>query len=641
MQRFGCRIRSAGERRPTAGAAGDGARVRSAPAEVKLILGTATIAILVAFAAGCGGGDEPSTPDDTLVDTTTAAPTTEPTFIEDTSPGTTPTEPTVVVRGQAFSENETLANVYGLYLEARGFPVEILPADGRRTAAIESIESGEIGMLIDYLGGSQAELLPDEPLSGDPDVTWELVGSAFEELGAVVLDYARADDDDAFVVRGDLVAARISDVRDLDLVFGAAEECFERRQCYLGYVDPDLYGIEFADTVVLDFGPPLGRALSDGTVDAVQWNATAPQIFDLGLKTLEDDLEIHPAQNVIPVVADELIEAYGDELARDINSLSAILTTEVLREWNADVDIYGKSPVETARDWLEDNRLLTGARATASNVVAALQRDLRELGYYDGSITGVYSLATEDAVLRFQIDAGLPPTGRFDQATAEAIQDALDRRESDAVAEVQRILTDLGWYTGPINGVYTPETVDAVRRFQAFLGVTADGVIGPETITAYETLCGDPDNCRRPPDTTVPPTTTTPAPTNPPATAPPATAPPATRPPTTAPPTTAPPTTEAPAEPTVRFVSAGAGLDDLLDVTTCEGSDADDLLLTAENDDVRLTIEAGELTRDEASTTIIGTVDDAELAIDGSLTAEGTIDIDSEPAWELTGSCPP
>ncbi len=39
--------------------------------------------------------------------------------------------------------------------------------------------------------------------------------------------------------------------------------------------------------------------------------------------------------------------------------------------------------------------------------------------------------------------------------------------------------------TGPIDGVYGAATIDAVKKLQTDLGVTADGRFGPETAKAF------------------------------------------------------------------------------------------------------------------------------------------------------------
>jgi peptidoglycan hydrolase-like protein with peptidoglycan-binding domain len=54
------------------------------------------------------------------------------------------------------------------------------------------------------------------------------------------------------------------------------------------------------------------------------------------------------------------------------------------------------------------------------------------------------------------------------------------------VAKLQVVMTSLGFYTGPIDGLYGPETTAAVKSMQQSLGVTADGMFGPETYVALK-----------------------------------------------------------------------------------------------------------------------------------------------------------
>jgi osmoprotectant transport system substrate-binding protein len=267
-------------------------------------------------------------------------------------------QPTIRVRGQDFSESVTIAEVYGQYLSAKGYDVEILTPAGFRTEAIDGLTNGDLDLIIDYIGGALTALAPDAPSSSDPDEIAATIGPAFQEIGATLLDHSPAVDGDAFVVRGDLDATKISDVAGMDLVFGASAACFERPQCFVGYTDPAVYGIEFADTVTIEFGPLLGEALTSGDVDAVVWNSTAPQIALEGFKVLEDDKGLHPAQNIAPIISTEVLEAYGDQLAADLNELSAAITTDDLVAWNVETDVNFRESDDVAAEWLASKGLI-------------------------------------------------------------------------------------------------------------------------------------------------------------------------------------------------------------------------------------------------------------------------------------------
>ncbi len=47
--------------------------------------------------------------------------------------------------------------------------------------------------------------------------------------------------------------------------------------------------------------------------------------------------------------------------------------------------------------------------------------------------------------------------------------------------QIQQRLKDLGYYTGVVDGVLDWKTTQAIKEFQFDYGVTADGIVGPET----------------------------------------------------------------------------------------------------------------------------------------------------------------
>ncbi|WP_416674040.1 peptidoglycan-binding domain-containing protein [Egbenema bharatensis] len=144
-----------------------------------------------------------------------------------------------------------------------------------------------------------------------------------------------------------------------------------------------------------------------------------------------------------------------------------------------------------------------GYRAQAdgrSESTAALQRQLANLGYYNGEITGYFGPQTQEAVIRFQQDRGLVPDGIVGPATAQALSQSgggasgrggesqsADRLPSiqlndggEQVAELQRRLSDLGYNTS-VSGVFDYPTEAAVMQFQRDNGLFPDGVVGPST----------------------------------------------------------------------------------------------------------------------------------------------------------------
>ena len=54
----------------------------------------------------------------------------------------------------------------------------------------------------------------------------------------------------------------------------------------------------------------------------------------------------------------------------------------------------------------------------------------------------------------------------------------------DAVRTIQTKLSNWGFFSGAIDGIYGPKTEEAVKYFQRKNGLTADGVVGPATLRA-------------------------------------------------------------------------------------------------------------------------------------------------------------
>lgn len=53
--------------------------------------------------------------------------------------------------------------------------------------------------------------------------------------------------------------------------------------------------------------------------------------------------------------------------------------------------------------------------------------------------------------------------------------------QGDAVSSLQQRLSELGYYSGPVNGYFDATTQEAVSRFQQANGLTADGIVGSAT----------------------------------------------------------------------------------------------------------------------------------------------------------------
>jgi peptidoglycan hydrolase-like protein with peptidoglycan-binding domain len=135
-----------------------------------------------------------------------------------------------------------------------------------------------------------------------------------------------------------------------------------------------------------------------------------------------------------------------------------------------------------------------GARAEGSANVAALQVALWGAGTYRGTIDGVHGPGTAAAVRRFQQRHGLAADGVAGISTRSALgrrgrplSGTRTMRPGQSgwdVAALQFRLAWRGFPNGSFDGGYGSHTEVAVRRFQAWAGLPADGVSGPSTLAA-------------------------------------------------------------------------------------------------------------------------------------------------------------
>ena len=133
------------------------------------------------------------------------------------------------------------------------------------------------------------------------------------------------------------------------------------------------------------------------------------------------------------------------------------------------------------------------AEAAVRDYTTALQKSLRDAGYYDGEVDGVYGPATVDAVEALQKAHGLPVTGTVDKATADALQ--ADLAAKGGATAAQEVASTLGCAADAQacrvlgrsgrRGVDT-ELTDALKEFQTELGVKPTGTVDAATIAALE-----------------------------------------------------------------------------------------------------------------------------------------------------------
>jgi osmoprotectant transport system substrate-binding protein len=303
--------------------------------------------VLAVVAAGCGGYDD---------DDAGSSPT------GDASEESSETEEcgAVTVGSTNFSEQFIVASMYAQVLEAAGCEVDVQSNLGAREVVFPALEAGEIDLVAEYIG-TLLEFLNEGAgeATSDADASLELLQGYLDETEMTALEPSEAQDRNALAVTQETAdeydLTTVSDLQAVagELVMGGPPECPERPLCLQGY--EDVYGLAFAEFKPLDAGGPLTfEALSSGDIDVALVFSTQGQLAD-GLVVLEEDMELQPAENVLPVIRNDVL---NDTVMAALAEVSAVLTTDDLIALNSRVDIDLEDPEDVARSYLEEKGLL-------------------------------------------------------------------------------------------------------------------------------------------------------------------------------------------------------------------------------------------------------------------------------------------
>lgn len=272
-------------------------------------------------------------------------------------------KPTVKIGSVGFDEARVMAEIYAQALEANGYTVDRAGIGlGNRKVLLPALESGQIDLQPEYIGSGLAAgyggTSTNDAATNRSELQKVLDGKGG---GITVLDYTPAVDTNALVVRretadqynlrtwGDLAA-----VQD-ELKWGLATDCPTSPVCAQAL--KDAYGIDPADVTLLDAcSTPMADALVAKTIDVAELCSTGPEIIVNNWVRLEDDKGTQPADNIAPLVRNDLL-AKVDKAAfsKILNDVSAKIDTPTLAQLYYDVAVGLKDAKDVAAAWLKAN----------------------------------------------------------------------------------------------------------------------------------------------------------------------------------------------------------------------------------------------------------------------------------------------
>jgi osmoprotectant transport system substrate-binding protein len=273
-------------------------------------------------------------------------------------------KPTVKIGSVKFDEAKIMAEIYAQALEANGYTVDRTGFGlGDRAVLAPAIETGQIDLQPEYIG-SRLTYEGGSP-TGDSAANFSALQQKLTAKHLTALNYAPAIDTNAFVVRADTAAqfnlVKMSDTTAVQaqLKWGLASDCPTNALCGApGGALQAGYGITAdtinAATLLSACDTPMADALKNGTIDVAELCSTQPDIIVNGWVVLQDDMSTQPADNVAPIVRDDLLAKVDQaSFEKILNDVSAKIDTATLADLYKQVAVDHKDVADVARTWLQ------------------------------------------------------------------------------------------------------------------------------------------------------------------------------------------------------------------------------------------------------------------------------------------------
>jgi osmoprotectant transport system substrate-binding protein len=204
------------------------------------------------------------------------------------------------------------------------------------------------------------------------------------------------------------------------LTLGGPPECQERPFCLKGL--EDVYGLQFKGFTALDTGGPLTvQALTSGQIQVGLLLTSDPVIAVNDYVLLQDDKQLQLADNLIPVVRKDIVDA-NPGVADVLNTVMSRLTQAELTALNRAVTVDLKPVPDVARDWI--------AAQNFDAMSAGIEGDITvgSTNFYEQEILGEIFAQTLEG-------NGATVERKFQLGNREIVFPALESGQIDVLAE--------------------------------------------------------------------------------------------------------------------------------------------------------------------------------------------------------------
>jgi glycine betaine/choline ABC-type transport system substrate-binding protein len=277
-----------------------------------------------------------------------------------TAAGCGKSQKTIVVGSMSSTEQVVLGEIVAQHLEHRlGRKVERRLDLGGNTLAYQAFQSGEISLYAEDSGTIVTQILKEQPGADASLIFARAQGEMKRTAQAELLNPLGLDNSFVVVIRADDPrAAKVSTLSDAAAVkdgwiLGATAE-FQQ----LGDGMPMLtqYKLTMKAAPRSMDGGQLFKALEDGMVTMIVAHATDGALTQRNWKVLGDDQHVFVAKQASLLVQGSILAAQPD-VRPVLDELSGKITTEKMRELDAQVDLGHLQPKDVAAAFLAQSGL--------------------------------------------------------------------------------------------------------------------------------------------------------------------------------------------------------------------------------------------------------------------------------------------
>lgn len=317
------------------------------------------LTVWAAALAACGGGNSPATSSTTSGNGSSGSASSCP-----TGSGSSGNGASVSIGSKGFAEEQLLATMTQLVLQAHGFNVTY-NLQAKDTAIGQAVASGQIDMLWQYTGTELTDpgYLGLKDIPTDLNQAFTLVQQKDAPRGLCWVAPAPMDDTNGLAIKASDKGTFGSTLSDFGNYLSSHPDT---KICILSEfrTRPDglpglksKYGGGYGNANYVDVGNTAEKNIANGDCQAGEVFTTDSPIAANNLYVLQDDKQLFPPDNVGLIVRSSVLQKYP-AIAALMAPVAAKITNDVITGLNKQVEIDNMKVTDVARQWLTQNGFL-------------------------------------------------------------------------------------------------------------------------------------------------------------------------------------------------------------------------------------------------------------------------------------------